>query len=136
MPTTPTTPTAGSPVSESAQSTLSQLLQNAATADGNGAVALADGYNGNNILEIQKSGAGTTSVAIEGSFDSSTWYAAGYQQTDGQATLARSVSTIAIAAGAVNHVYQLLDTFPFIRARMTGTAGAVSVLARLYSIPE
>jgi len=136
MPTTPTAASAGAPVSESAQSTISQTCQQAASADGNGTLAIADGYNGNNILEIQKTGAGTTGVVIEGSFDATVWYPCAYQQTDGITSLARAVATISLAAGAVNHVFQLLDTFPFIRARMTGTAGAVSVLARLYSIPE
>jgi hypothetical protein len=135
MPTTPTTPVAGSAVSQGPQSTISQVCQNAATADGNGTLAVTDGYNGNQILEIQKSGTGTTGVVLEGSFDSSTWYPCAYQQTDGITNLARAVATIALAAGIVNHVYQLLDTFPFVRARITGTAGAVSVLARLYGIP-
>jgi hypothetical protein len=132
---TPITPIAGPPISQAPQNSLSQVLQNQATADGPGSVGSADGMNGGSSVEIQKTGSGTTGLVLEGSFDQAVWYAIGYQQVDGISNLVRSVAQIAVGSGAVNHIYQLLDTYPYVRARLTGTSGAISLLARLYSMP-
>src|SRR5947209_8666309 len=100
------TPVAGSPVELEAQGALMAVLQSAATADGPGVVASTDGFHGAVLLEIQKTGTGTTTIVLEGSFDGVVWYSAGYQLIDATAAPARAVTAIAIGAGAVNHVYQ------------------------------
>lgn len=125
----------GAPSEEEPQGTVLFPLQAAATADGPGTVAPTDGFDGAQMIEIQKSGTGTTTATIEGSYDGATWYAAGYQQVDGVATPTRAASGIALGAGAVNHVYQVLDRYPQIRLRLSGTAGAVSVTSNLYALP-
>ena len=128
-------PVAGAPIEEEAEDSLIVLLQAAATADGAGTAALTDGYKGCLIVELQKTGTGTTTVIFEGSFDQVTWYSLGYQQTDAVAAPARAVAAVALGAGAVNHVYQILDDYPYLRARLSGTAGAISVQAKLYALP-
>lgn len=125
----------GAPSEEEAQGTVLFPLQAAATADGNGTIAPTDGFNGAQMVEVQKTGSGTCTATIEGSYDGATWYAAGYQQVDGVATPTRAASGLAIGAGAVNHVYQVLDRYPQIRLRMSGTTGAVSLSANLYAVP-
>ncbi len=125
----------GAPSEQEAQGTVLFPLQAAATADGTGTPAPTDGFNGAQMLEIQKSGSGTCTATIEGSYDGSTWYAAGYQQVDGVASPARAASGLAIGAGNVAHVYQVLDRYPQVRLRLSGTAGAISLSANLYAIP-
>lgn len=125
----------GSPSELEAQGTVLFPLQQAASANGNGTVAPTDGFNGAQMVEIQKSGTGTTTATIEGSYDGSTWYAVGYYQVDGNASLSRAASGISVGAGAVAHVYQILDLYPQIRLRLSGTAGAISLTANLYAVP-
>jgi hypothetical protein len=122
------------PVGIGAQPSMTAVLQNAATADGNGTAAVTDGYNGCQMIEVQKTGAGSCTLTVEGSFDGASWYAVGYYPVDGQATLTRAVSGIALGAGSVTHVFQVLDLYPQIRARISGTSGAVSVTAKLYAV--
>src|SRR3954447_26982131 len=102
-------PVGGAPEELEAQGSLLAVLQNAATADGAGSTALTDGYNGVCNLELRKTGAGTTTVVVEGSFDTTNWYVVGYQQVDNTLTPARAVAAISLGAGAVNGVYALLD---------------------------
>lgn len=128
-------PVEGAPNELEAQGSLLATLQSAATADGNGSVASLDGFAGATLLELQKTGTGTTTVVVEGSLDGATWYAAGYQLIDATAAPARAVAAISLGAGTVNHVYSVLDYYPYLRARMASTAGAVSVLARVYATP-
>src|SRR5579884_750855 len=112
------TDTGSLPTQIQAQPSSTTLLQSAATADGNGTAASTDGYNGCQMIELQKSGTGTTTAVIEGSFDGTTWYAVGYYQVDAQATLTRSISPFSLAAGTQNHVLQVLDLYPQIRCRL------------------
>jgi hypothetical protein len=130
------TPVEGSPSEAEAQGTALITLQAAASADGNGTAALIDGFSGPCFLEIQKTGTGTTTANLEGSIDGSVWYAAGYQQLDNTAAPARAVAGIAVPAGAVNHIYQVLDDYPMLRCRLSGTTGTVSLTARVYAVPE
>src|SRR3954452_8750612 len=102
-------PVGGAPEELEAQGSLLVTLQNAATADGNGTTALTDGYNGAMSLELVKTGAGTTTVASEGSFDTTTWYVVGYQKIDNTAAPARAVAAISLGAAAVSGFYALLD---------------------------
>ena len=128
-------PVAGAPEELEAEGTAIFTCQSAAAADGTGTSAAVDGYNGAQSLEIQKTGAGTTNATLEGSFDGVVWYACGYQQIDGQSSPTRAVTAIAVAAGAQNHVYGVLDTYPILRCRLSGTAGAVSLTAKVYAVP-
>jgi hypothetical protein len=135
MPNVPSTEIRGAPAELEAQGSVLFPLQAAASADGNGSVAPTDGFNGAQMIEIQKTGTGTTTATVEGSFDGTTWYAAGYYQVDGNASLSRAASGISVGAGAVAHVYQILDLYPMIRLRLSGTAGAISLTANLYAVP-
>lgn len=129
-------PIEGSPSENEAQGTALITLQAAAAADGNGVAALIDGYSGPIFIEIQKTGTGTTTATIEGSIDGSVWYSCGYQQIDATAAPARAVAGIAVGAGSVNHVYEVLDDYPMLRCRLSSTAGVVALTARVYAVPE
>lgn len=128
-------PIAGAPAEAEAQGTLSLILQSAAAADGNGLTAPTDGYNGAQMVELQKTGAGTVNLIIEGSYDGTVWYNVGFQQVDGVAGVSRSASTIAVGAGAINHVYQVLDIYPLLRTRLQGAVAPISVQTRIYAVP-
>lgn len=104
-----------------------------ATANGNGTSEYVGGFLGAQQVEIVESGGGTATIALQGSMDGVTWYSMGYQQIDGQATLSRSVSAIAVAANSA-HVYQLLDPYRQLRAVLSAVAGA-AVTARAYLVP-
>ncbi|MBV9278612.1 MAG: hypothetical protein JOZ41_00880, partial [Chloroflexi bacterium] len=58
-----------------------------------------------------------------------------YYQVDGISSPVRTTGPITLPAGSLNHVYQLIDSYPMLRARLAGTSGSVSVLARVYGIP-
>lgn len=119
----------------SGQSSNTTVAQNAATADGNGTNVVSDGYE-KVMVEVQKSGTGTTNVNLEGSDDGgTTWYAMGYEVVDATAAPARAVAAIAFATGTLNHVYQVLDAYPLMRARLSGTVAPVSVTVRFYTEP-
>lgn len=128
-------PVTGAPLSEQPEGTAIDTLQAAAAADGNGQISPTDGYNGALVCELNNSGTGTTNLNLEGSFDRVTWYALGYQQVDAVAIPQRAASAIAVSASPFAHVYVLLDTYPWVRARMAGSAGAVSLTVRLYKVP-
>jgi hypothetical protein len=125
----------GAPEELEAQGTVLFPLQAAATANGNGAAAPTDGFNGAQMIDLQKTGSGTCTATIEGSYDGITWYAVGYQQVDGVASLSRAATGISVGAGAVAHVYQILDIYAMIRLRISSVAGAVSLSANLYAVP-
>lgn len=135
MPNPSTQQIRGAPDELEAQGTVVFALQAAATANGNGITAPTDGFNGAQMLDLQKSGTGTATATIEGSYDGSTWYAVGYQQVDGVASLARAASGISVSAGSFNHVYQILDIYPQIRLRLSSVAGSISLTANLYAVP-
>jgi hypothetical protein len=135
MPQVPSTEIGGEPAELEHQGTVLFTLQAAATANGNGAVAPTDGFNGAQMIDLQKSGTGTCTATIEGSYDGTTWYAVGYQQVDGVSSLSRAASGIAVGAGTANHVYQILDIYPMVRLRLSSVTGSVSVNATLYAVP-
>ena len=127
-------PEFGAPMSQEAEDVLVTVCQAAATADGNGTVADARGYAGQVQLELNNSGTGTTNANLEGSFDGSTWYSVGYAQMDAQANLIRTVGPIAVA-GTSAHTYTALDTYSFLRVRLSGTSGSLSLTATLRAYP-
>lgn len=104
-----------------------------ATANGNGLVLDASGIDGAIQVEIQETNGGTATVTFEGSFDGTTWYAAGYQQVDAVASPARSVSGVSVLANSA-HVYQILDPYPSLRARISSVASSPKIVARVYTV--
>lgn len=110
------------------------VLQNAATANGNGSKVQAAGYTGCQQVEILETGGGTCTVTLQGSMDEATWYSVGYQQVDGIASPTRAVSAISVTADSA-HVYQVLDPFQWLRAVVGSAAGGVAVTARVYMVP-
>lgn len=108
------------------------VLQSAATATGNGTVADTAGF-ASALLEVQETAGGTATATVvpEGSFDGTTWYALGFQPIDAQATLTRTVTAISVTASA-KHVYQVLDFYPQMRARISAIANSASINAKLY----
>ena len=98
--------------------------------NGNGTDVDAQGAVGASVIEVQELAGGTATLTVQGSFDGTTWYSLGLQQTDATAAPARSVSAISVTAN-MRHVYQVLDQYPQIRAVLSAVAGA-SVVSRLY----
>lgn len=123
-------PTFGDLVSMDAQSSRLLYLQQAATTTTTGTTASADGFNGVQNVEIQETAGGTATIALQGSMDGTTWYAAGYQQVDGVNDPMRTVTAVTVAANSA-HVYEVLDGYRFLRANITAISGA-SVNARVY----
>lgn len=111
-----------------------QILQNAALANGNGTALSTDGIDSAIQVEIVESAGGTATVTFEGSFQGGTWYAAGYQQVDAIAAPARAVTGVSVLANS-SHVYQVLDPYPQLRARISSYAGAANVTVRAYLVP-
>lgn len=95
------------------------------------------GIHGAQVVEIQKTGAGSCSVTPMGSYDGgTTWYQIGYQQIDAQATLTRSVGAKSIAVtNPLNMTVQLLDYYPLVRLAVTAVSGSVSVSAWIHGVP-
>src|SRR5436309_846157 len=124
-------PVEGAPSELEAQGTALFPLQAAATGNGNGQVAPTDGFNGAQMLEIQKSGSGATVGNVEGSYDGSVWYPVGYQRVDATDVPIRATTGIAVTTGTFNHVFQLLDLYPRIRLRLSGSSGVISTSAQL-----
>jgi len=109
-----------------------QVLQNAATANGNGVSAITNGYDQTIQMEVVEANTGTVTLNIEGSFDGTNWYAVGYQQVDNTAAPTRAVAAIAVAQNT-KHVYQVLDPYPLYRARLSSISSA-TVTVRVYCI--
>lgn len=109
-----------------------EVLQNGATADGNGSVTDLGGYS-TAIVEIVNVGSGTATVTFQGAFDGGTanWYAVGYQKVNASATVTRAVAGITVAANSQN-VYQILDFYPKLRAVQSSTSGTVAMTVRVY----
>jgi hypothetical protein len=106
-----------------------------ATANGNGFPHSTAGYTGALQVEVVESAGGTATLAFQGSFDGgSNWYAVGYYQVDGNATLTRTVTSVSVTANMA-HVYQLLDPYPEMRAVLSSVAGGATVVARIYCVP-
>jgi hypothetical protein len=112
-----------------------QTLQSAAAANGNGTPAQTDGLDAAQQVEIVETNGGTCTVTFEGSFDGkfTNVYAIGYYQVDGTATLTRTVTGVSVTANSA-HVYQLLDPYPQVRARISSVASTPSVTVRMYGI--
>lgn len=107
------------------------VLQNAATANGNGTISnsrSALGYG--MVLEIQETAGGTATIALQGSFDGTQWYAVGYELIDNTAAPARAVANISVTADMV-HSYAVLDVYPQTRAVLSAVAGGATVTVRL-----
>lgn len=103
-----------------------------ATTNGNGLNGEGAGYKTQNV-EILEVGGGTATVTLQGSFDGNHWYALGFEQTDAQATLTRSVSTISVT-GNTAHVYSLLDYYNHVRAVISSISSA-SIIVRIHLWP-
>lgn len=116
------------------QTTRLITMQSAATANGNGTAAQVDGCTGAQQVEVAETNGGTCTLAIQGSFDGTNWYAVGYQQVDNIPTPARAVANIAVAASS-RHVYQVLDPYNFIRTVISGIAGSAHVTTKVYAVP-
>ena len=104
-----------------------------ATANGNGSASDETLFLQAQVVEIAETNGGTATVTLEGSFDGTNWYAAGYQQTNGTATLTRAATGISVTANSRN-VYQVLDPYPQLRARISSIAGSANITAKLYSV--
>ena len=106
-----------------------------ATANGNGNAHVMP-YTGAIQVEIQETHGSSASatVALQGSFDGSTWYAVGYYQVDGVTSLTRSVANISVTA-SMKHVYQVLDPYPQMQAVISSIANSASIIVRAYCIP-
>lgn len=113
--------------------TATVVLQAAATANGNGTPADVSGFLAAQQVEIVESAGGTATVTFEGSFDGATWYAIGYYKVDNAATLTRTVTGVSVSANT-SHVYQLLDPYAQIRARISSAAGGVTVTVKLFGV--
>lgn len=124
-------PATGSPTSASAAETTAVILQSLASADGNGTVADFTGLAGAILLEVVNTGTGSTTLAIEGSFDGVTWYACGYYQIDGNANPTRAAGDYAVTASPFAHILSLADSYYKFRARLHGTTGTVALTATL-----
>lgn len=120
----------GPPVSLEAEDNFTTSPQQAATADGNGPSVLVGGYSGAITLEVLNSGSGASTVNLEGSLDGSRWYPVGYQQIDATNNPSRSTAPIA-AAPATQHTYAVLDSYNYLRTRLSGTAAGASVTTTL-----
>jgi hypothetical protein len=126
----------GAPESQEAEDALSVALQSAATANGNGSPAAVSGYSGAQTFELNNQGSGSCTVNLEGSNDGgTTWYAVGYSQVDNVSSPVRAVSAISVTASPFAHVYNILDSYALIRARISATAGALSLTANLRANP-
>ena len=113
------------------------VLQNAATAIGNGQNESVSGFNGVLNVEIVETagGAATATVVLEGWMTTAGgWHALGYQQIDGVASLTRAATGISVTA-SMSKVYQILDPYPTIRARISAIANSASVNVTLYKVP-
>lgn len=104
------------------------------TANGNGATLDAAGLRAQ-VVEIQETAGGTATVTLQGSFDGSTWYQAGFQQIDATATRTLTVGGISVLANS-KHVYQVLDLYPLLSAAVSSVAGGATVLVRSYTVGE
>ena len=104
-----------------------------ATANGNGTPHNSDDFIGAQIVEIRETAGGTATVTLQGSFDGTNWYSLGYYQTSGNATLARAAGGISVTANS-KLVYQVLDPYTQIRARISSVAGGATVIVRGYLV--
>lgn len=114
------------------------ILANALAANTNGTPLSVSGINGGVTAEVQKTGAGTATITLEGCRDTSlaspVWFPIGYYDLGtgaitnttgaGNATLTRAVGDISITTGAFYHRYQLLDACKWLRCRVTLAAGS------------
>jgi hypothetical protein len=106
-------------------------LQVNQTAAANGSTADCSGA-ARALVEVRETAGGTATVTLEGGFDGgfNPAYAIGFQQVSGQAAPTRSVTPIAVTANG-SGAYQLLDLYPFLRARVSSPAGGASITARV-----
>lgn len=112
-----------------------QIFQNGVSANGNGTAIQTDGIDSAIQVEIVESAGGTATVTFEGSFDAATnWYAVGYQQVNGVASPTRAATGISVTANSAK-VYQILDPYPQLRARVSAVASSPTVTVRCYLVP-
>jgi hypothetical protein len=123
------------------QQALSVFLQGTgyaagAGANGNGVIGETSGITGTIMMEVVENGGGTATLNIEGAMDQTFTnnYIVGYQRVDGQAALTRAAAALSVTA-ALKGVYQILDPYPFIRARISAIAGGAAIIVRLYAVP-
>lgn len=105
------------------------------TTNGIAGLINAQGSAGFMYVCIQKTGAGTSTMTPQGTYDGITFYAVGFTPVDAQATLTRTVTALSITGGAFNHVYQINDAYPFYQFAVSAIAGANTVNAYLYYSP-
>jgi hypothetical protein len=99
---------------------------------------ITDGVNGGLYWEIYENNvAAGGSVIIEGSFDSVNWYALGFYPIVSAGTTqtapGRTSGTQAIAQNS-RYVWQVLDAYPYNRARVTANASSASLTAKIYGM--
>lgn len=105
------------------------------------------GINGAIMFEIiENNVASGASLIIEGSFQNTAgltgsnaaWYALGFYPivTAGttQTTLTRTQGTQAITTNT-RYVWQVLDAYPYVRARLTANASNASISVNVYALP-
>lgn len=115
------------------QASATKVLQTSASATGNGTNLEVDGVTGAIQLEVAETNGGTATVNFEGLFDAANWYLVGYQQVDATASPARAAAALSVLANS-RHVYQLLDPYPLMRARISAVATSPSVTVKGYIV--
>jgi hypothetical protein len=106
-----------------------------ANANGNGNLGEVSGVTGAIMAEVVESAGGTATLNLEGSMDATfaNAYLLGYQAVNGQSALARAAAALSVTAN-LKAVYQILDPYPFIRARISAIAGSALIVVRLYYV--
>lgn len=106
-----------------------------ATANGNGVLGEVSGVTGAIMAEVVESAGGTATLNLEGALDANftNAYLLGYQPVNGQSALARAAVALSVTAN-LKAVYQILDPYPFIRARISAIAGGALIVVRLYYV--
>lgn len=130
------------------QTSLSAVLQENATADGNGSVATVDGYDGTLNLLIAN-GAGSGTVTVEGSYDNfqtpqniaTLGVIPLWDSNDGVITNRTLQAGIIPVAANTSYTFMLTELYPYIRTVISNASslGAGSTLTgcttTLYAVP-
>jgi len=129
----------GNSIAAGQQSAMLTALQSNATAIGPGQQQATNGFTGPAQMVVINTGAGTATLAFEGSIDYTNWFTIGYARVDGQANLVRSVAAVAVGAvggGSDKQVFALQDAYVYTRARIVSVTGAVSITVSFYVTPS
>lgn len=91
-----------------------------------GGILDASGIHGLLMCEIVEGNIGAASVVMEGSFDQVNWYVVGYQLVSNVQTPARAVAGFSVVQNT-KQVLQILDYYPYLRARPNTNSGSLTV---------